>query len=322
MDNFYLQVQEIERVLNNQGVKQLKKEFNKISLKYREEKGGEAIVKNESEVLTYVSSRMSETTAVINDVVNKICKVSNFQQNIKTVLDVGSGTGACLWALDNHIKNLKVVAIEREPMMIKYAKLLSEKLSCKIDYIKNNVLSQDVKKLERFDLVIESFMLNELSDEDRLKAVDFMCEKSADFLVIIEPGTPTSYERMMLVREYVLSKGFNIIIPCMHSGKCGLKNDYCNFSVRVNRTRNNMHIKGGTLNYEDEKYFYLVFRKNDKREESYNVILRKPFHRKGCVDLKLCKEDGGIENKTITKSNKTFYKQAKDFKHGDIVKFD
>lgn len=320
MENFLELTHAIDDILNENKLLKIKQEFNKISAKYREESGGVTVVSTKDQVLSYLSGRMIETASVVDDVLNRVCQVTSFKCDVKTVLDIGSGTGSCLWAIDNFVKNTEVIALEKEPEMIKFAKQLNKNLSCAASYVQASVLSDEVKKLNSCDLVIESFMLNELSDIDRVKAVDFMLSKAKDYVIMIEPGTPKSYERMMIVREYVLSKGFNLVLPCMHSNECGLQNDYCNFSVRVSRTKTNRQIKGGTLNYEDEKYFYLVFRKENKREKNYSgVVLRKPIYRKGCVDLKLCLEDGCIKNKTITKSQKENYKKAKDLKHGDVV---
>lgn len=322
MDNFELLSNKIADVLSKEKIVNLKKSFNAISEKYRKERGdSETVVSNNDEVLTYISSRMIETSAIVDDVLSKIDSITDFKSEVFKIIDVGSGTGACLWAIENYFKRAKVIAIEKETAMIKYSKLLCESLSCYIDYLEESIFSKKINDIENSDLVIESFMLNELTDKERLKATQTMCDKTDDFLVLIEPGTPKSYERMMEVRNYVLSKGFNLILPCSHSGVCGLKNDYCNFSVRVSRTNVNRQVKNAALNYEDEKYFYLVFRKNKKREDVNKfVVLRKPIYRKGCVDLKLCALDGNIKNETITKSNIN-YKKARKLKHGDIVDF-
>ena len=320
MENFLDLAQAIDFVLTKQGITNLKKEFNVISSKYRQEIGGESIISTKEQVLSYISGRMIETAVIVDDVLNKVCLVSNFKNDIKTVLDVGSGTGSCLWALSNFLNKASVIALEKEELMIEYAKQLNKGLSCDIEYIQSDVLNKKTENINSCDLVIESFMLNELKEMDRIKAVDYMCEKANDYIIMVEPGTPKSYERMMEIRKYVLSKGFNLILPCLHGGECGLKNDYCNFSVRVERTKTSRQIKNGTLNYEDEKYFYLVFRKENKRAGGYSsVILRRPVYRKGCVDLKLCLKEGEIKSRTVTKSDRENYRKAKDFKHGDIT---
>jgi len=320
MDNFFKQSEKINEVLENQKISNLKQNFDDISLEYRKQNiNSKTVVSSENKVLAYLSGRMGETSVVVDSVLSKLDKVTNFSSDVKSVLDLGSGTGSVLWAIENYIPKANVVAVEKEKLMIKYSKVLSSDLNLNIDYIQENVLSKNVEELNNADLVIESYMLNELTENEAIKILDLMAEKTRKYLVIVEPGTPKSYEKMMIFRDYLLSKGLNLILPCPHSDKCGLNNDYCNFSVRVPRSKLVRQVKSGALNYEDEKYFYLIFSK-EKQAKNYNsTILRRPIYRKGCVDLKLCGSDSQIKIKTITKSDKQKYKVAKDYKHGDNI---
>ena len=323
MDNYRLLKDKIEGLLSSTKLASLRKDFSSISSTYRKQNiDSNSVVKNDAEVYAYLSTRMCATTSIIFDVLSCINKVVDF--DINTVLDIGSGTGAALWAMDNLFPSLRVTALELQNCMIKYSKILSESLSLDVNYIEGNILSKTTcDKLPLCDLVIESFVLNELSDSDRLKAVDTMCDKTKDYVVLIEPGTPKSYERMMDIRDHILSKGFSLILPCQHSMPCPLNNDYCNFSVRVERSGIERQVKGGTLSYEDEKYFYLVFRKNSVVSNSVkSVVIRHPVYRKNCIDIKLCDNAGGIVTKTITKSDKINYKYVKKLSHGDIVDID
>lgn len=320
MDNFLSQQQVIQEVLKNHKMSSIKKDFNNISSQYRKENiNSKTVVSLENEVIGYLLGRMGETSVVVDSVLSKLDKVTDFSSDVKSVLDLGSGTGSVLWAIENYIPNANVVAVEKEKLMIKYSKILSSDLNLNIDYIHENVLSKNVEDLSNVDLVIESYMLNELTENETIKILDLMAEKTRKYLVIVEPGTPKSYEKMMIFRDYLLSKGLNLILPCPHSDKCGLENDYCNFSVRVPRSKLVRQVKSGALNYEDEKYFYLIFSKELKDKNYNSTILRRPIYRKGCVDLKLCNSDETVKSRTITKSDKQNYKAAKDFKHGDNV---
>ena len=311
----------ISGLLSNTNVASLKKDFLSISSAYRKENiSSKLVVTKDSEVLSYLSTRMCATTSVIYKVLDTILKVADF--DVESMLDVGSGTGSALWAIDNIFPGIKVTALEIEDSMLKYSKILSSDLTLDVDYIKGNILSKTTSdKLPISNLVIESFMLNELTDVDRLKAVDVMLSKTNDYLVLIEPGTPKSYERMMTIKDYVINKGLSLILPCANTGKCPLQNDYCNFSVRVERASFSRLVKSGSLSHEDEKYFYLVFRKNNTPLVKNNsIVLRHPKYRKNCVDLKLCNASG-VKDVTITKSNKDIYKLCRDVSHWDVITF-
>lgn len=319
MDNFLYQSQLISEIISNKKLSDIKKDFKEISSKYRAEKiNSSAVVSTDKQALSYLSSRMGETSVIIDDVLCKLNTLIDLDEEINSVLDLGSGTGSVFWALDNFISNIDITAVEINECMIKYSKMLSKHLDFNIEYLNADVTSSKVKNLKNFDLVIESFMLNEMKESDRIKTLDLMCEKAENYIILIEPGTPNSYEKMMKDREYLLSKNLKLVLPCPHSNKCGLKNDYCNFSVRVNRTKTSRLVKDGTLNYEDEKYFYLIFSKNDVEYNKNSVVLRKPVYRKNLVELKLCNNDTSITQTVITKNNKEIYQKAKKLKHGDI----
>lgn len=324
MKNYSALCDRIDEILRDNKISSLRKEYSTISGRYREERANSSvIVASEKEVVSYISSRMCETATIVDNVLSRVNDLDSLSVSVSSVLDIGSGTGSCLWALDNYINNANIVAVERERQMINYSKILASDLSNKIEYLQSDILSPKVKELQKSDLAIESFMLNEMEEKDRFKAVDLICEKTDDYIILIEPGTPKSYQNMIKIRQYIINKGFNLILPCPHSLECGLKDDYCNFSVRVPRTTVSRQIKGGTLNYEDEKYFYLVFRKNQGSQLNHSsIVIRRPVYRKGCVDLKLCNRDGSIKSKTITKSDKNNYKKARELKHGDCAYFE
>ena len=322
MDNFLYQSQLISEIINNKKLSDIKKDYKEISSKYRAEKiNSSAVVSTDKQALSYLSSRMGETSVIIDDVFSKLNYLIDINEEINSVLDLGSGTGSVFWALDNFASKLDITAVEMQESMIKYSKLLSKNLDFNIEYLNADVTSSKVKGLKNFDLVIESFMLNEMKESDRRITLDLMCEKSNKYIVLIEPGTPNSYEKMMKDREYLLSKNLKLLSPCPHKEKCGLKDDYCNFSVRVNRTKESRRIKDATLNYEDEKYFYLIFSKVDVGLNINSVVLRKPVYRKNLVELKLCNKDSSVMQTIVTKNNKESYQKSKKLKHGDLVDF-
>ena len=119
----------------------------------------------------------------------------------------------------------------------------------------------------------------------------------------------------MTVKRFVEEKGYNIIAPCM-SKKCTLKNDYCQFYARVERSSLHKLAKGGTLPYEDEKYFYLLFAKDEVNVEGERVI-RRPMIKENNVSLVLCTKEG-VKNKACTKKDKDEFKRAKKIKINEL----
>ena len=318
MRNYSKLSEKILSVLDTHSVKNLKSSYSSISSKYREEDiRSTKVVDSMTLAQSYLSSRMPETTHIVHSVLSRLDSVCGL--DIHTVLDVGTGTGATMWALDDICIDRHITAVEYDSSMLATAKAMCDELSQHIEYVECSVLSSKFRALPSADLVIESFMLNELSDTDRVKALESMCAKADKYLVLIEPGTPVSYERMMQLREYLLSHSMYMVLPCPHSNKCGLQGDFCNFTVRVPRSSIHRQVKDGTLSYSDEKYFYMVFSKHPVDKVHTSTILRHPQYRKNCIDIKVCSADTTISTKTITKSDKARYKLAKDYIQGDIL---
>ena len=73
MNNFMLQSQLIDKILENEKITDVKKSYKQISEKYREEKINSSIVlSNEKLALSYLASRMGETSNIIYDVFDKL----------------------------------------------------------------------------------------------------------------------------------------------------------------------------------------------------------------------------------------------------------
>ena len=155
-----------------------------------------------------------------------------------------------------------------------------------------------------------------MKPEDRLKLVEKLWELTDQFLVIVEPGTKLAFESLKKIRECLILKGAHLIAPCPHSLRCPLEEkDWCHFFTRIERSSFHRKTKEATLNYEDEKFSYLIFAKNrcvpcDAR------VLRRPFKGEGFVKLQLCSK-GNIDLKTITKKNKPHYSYVKKIECGD-----
>ena len=92
--------------------------------------------------------------------------------------------------------------------------------------------------------------------------------------------------------------------------------DWCHFSQRVERTSQHRQLKGGELGYEDEKFSYLVVAKNNSPSAGARIV-RHPGKHSGHVQLALCTPQRQIENRTVTRSSKEAYKQARKAEWGD-----
>ncbi len=303
--------EKINALYLNLNKKTLTETQRQLTDKYKTQTGqSKSLVQNKNDGLLYAISRMPATYSVVYTLVSALAKQGAIE-NVESVLDMGSGTGAGYFALKELDESLNITLVEREKNMIDVFKTLSEN---KVDVEWQDCLKY--KSDKKFDLVLTSYVLSEMTEHDRLLAVDKMLEITNGSLLIIDTGTPRTYENMMTVKRHVEQIGYHIIAPCM-SKKCGLKNDYCQFYARVERSSLHKLAKAGELSYEDEKYFYLLISKTDKKLQGQRVI-RRPLIKENNVELVLCSENG-IEKKAFTKKNKEDFKKAKKSKINDIL---
>lgn len=152
--------------------------------------------------------------------------------------------------------------------------------------------------------------------EERLKALERLWAVTGQFLVIIEPGTPFGFSQIREMRDFLIAQGAHLLLPCPHAGPCPMAGgNWCHFSARVERSSAHRKVKGASLNYEDEKFSYVVFSKQ-LLPRCEGRVIRRPVQGQGFVKLQVCSPSGLVE-KTISKKNKEEFRYAKKIKWGD-----
>lgn len=307
----------INKLNDKVNIKSINSDAKEISKRYRANKNdGNRLLTKENEAISYVLSRMPATYQAA-----KTCLSKAFEYNkvdINTVLDVGAGTGTATWAVLDVLGKKDFFCFERERAMINTAKELMQEQSV----LKNATWkSFDITTDEiegNFDLIIASYMINELSIENIEKAVEKLWYSTNKVLLIIEPGTPHGFSNIKHIREYLLKKNGSILAPCSSKEECPLtKDDWCSFSCRVQRTKTHKILKDGEASFEDEKFSYIAFSKEgvDIKE---NRILRHPIINKGYAEFKICTKSG-IKTIKLSKKDGEIYKAAKKKNAGDIL---
>lgn len=171
--------------------------------------------------------------------------------------------------------------------------------------------------IESTDLVTISYVLGELTETDRAAVVD-AAAASGQAVVVVEPGTPDGYARVIAARDRLIDAGFHIAAPCPHSATCPIVpgQDWCHFSARVSRSSLHRQVKGGSLPYEDEKFSYVAAARFPTTPAPARVV-RRPQIRKGQVLLDLCDTEERLRRETVTKRHGPLYRAARDVDWGD-----
>ncbi|MDP3936244.1 MAG: small ribosomal subunit Rsm22 family protein [Alphaproteobacteria bacterium] len=266
---------------------------------------------------TYLMSRMPATYAAIARVLMEIPE----DEGVKSVLDIGSGPGTGLWAVRERFDSLEsYVGLEGDQGFIMLAERLNTVASELLVEWMSGRYPKGLPNIKA-DLVLMSYTVGENSVGNVLKTIDHVWrENVSEWLVVIEPGTPKGFNSILDIRAYVTQNGGYIYAPCKGNYNCPLiGQDWCHFSVRLERSHLQKKIKDATLPYEDEKFSYLIVRKTAGAfSENESRIIKKPMVRPGHITLDLCNESG-YDRKTISKSQKETYRTAKKSEWGDSV---
>lgn len=291
----------IDVFLKNTDIQTLEKASLQLSENYRAFKG----LSSYEEHLAYLAARLPATYEVILKVLQEIAPLS-----ISSILDMGAGPGTVEWAANEVWKNPSLTAIEYDPVFIE----LGKKLGSKAEWVEKNL--QASSSFTPHDLIIFNYSLGELSDLSLLKKI---WPLAGHAVVIVEPGTPKGYDKMLEARQILIDLGGHVWAPCPHSLACPLpEGDWCHFSVRVERRFLHRKAKKAILPYEDEKYSYVIVGKEPSKSAACRLI-REPKRRPGHVRLFLCCPDG-LEETIVSKKEGAIYKEARKLSWGDTFK--
>ncbi len=289
-----------------------------ISKTYRDG-GGSGTIKSETDALAYAVARMPATYAAVVASLNALCEIRpDFAP--ASLLDVGAGPGTASWA-----------AAEAFPSLQDF-KLLDANVALRtlaLDLVRDSSRLRDASyergearaalaKAETADLVIASYMIGEIGDAEQKALADLMWAKTRDTLLVVEPGTPAGYARIIALRERLIAAGAHVAAPCPHDGKCPLvAPDWCHFTQRLQRSRAHKQVKGVELPFEDEKFAYVALTRAPVARRASRV-LAQPVVTKVEVSAKLCTPAGLAVTKTPRRA-KADYARARRWRWGDAV---
>lgn len=306
----------INRLLSENKASNIIENAQTISNRYRKNDGkGKRLLTNESEAVSYVISRMPATYAAVYSVFKQI--LANYNEKMTSLLDVGAGTGAGTWAV-NEIENMsQITCLEIEKSMSNIGKKLMKNTALdNVQWKSYDILQDEI--VEKADIVLTSYMINELPEQEREKVVLKLWQATDKLMVVIEPGTPEGFKNILNIRNLIKEQGGYIVAPCCCNDGCPIKeNDWCAFYARVARSSIHRQAKGGNLGYEDEKFSYIAFSKMPV-EITGERILRHPQINSGFVKVKLCTADG-IQEKTYSKKDGEIYKKIKKLDAGEKI---
>ncbi len=275
------------------------------------------ILRDRADVAAYAAYRMPATFEAVRSALAAFAAAAPGWVPGSHV-DVGGGTGAATWAVAATWDGERPVTVLdwAEPALALGREIAAAHPALR-DARWQRARIGSALRLDAADLVTVSYVLGELTAADRTAVVD-AAAAAAEAVVVVEPGTPDGYARVIEARGRLIAAGFQVAAPCPHSAACPIApgTDWCHLSARVSRSSLHRLVKGGSLAYEDEKFSYVAAVRFPVTPAPARVV-RRPQIRKGQVLLDLCEPDEQLRRRTVTKRHGTLYKAARDADWGD-----
>lgn len=292
----------------------------RLSESYRARRPTTQAIRDETDALAYALTRMPATYAAV---VSALGRLATEQPDFTpdSLLDVGSGLGAAAYAAATIWPALgRVEMIDRSPAFLALAASLAAE-SAVAPLESARLVAGDMtrlgKNVEPHDLVTLAYALTELADSELEPVAHALWARTGGALVVVEPGTPRDYARLLRLRERLIGLGAEILAPCPHARPCPLvAPDWCHFSVRLPRSRAHKALKGAEAPFEDEKFSWLVAAR--KGAPAAGRVLAPARHNKAGVTLKLC-ETMGLREIFLPKRDKARYELFRKKDWGDDI---
>lgn len=289
-----------------------------ISKTYRDG-GTSAAIRSDTDALAYALARMPATYAADIASLNALAAIRpDFVP--ESLLDIGAGPGTATWAAAAAFPSLETFTLldANEALRSLALGLINEDPRLRhAGYRRGDAVAM-LGDAVSADLVVASYVIGELGESQQSELAQAMWQKTRDALLVVEPGTPAGYARIIALRRQLIGQGAHVAAPCPHDAACPLiAPDWCHFSQRLQRSRAHKQVKGADVPFEDEKFCYVAFSRAPIAQRHARV-LAQPAVGKAEITAKLCTE-GGVETAKIPRRDKVAYAEARRWRWGDAV---
>ena len=291
----------------------------RLTSRYRGEiRDGRFHVSEDDAARAYLAARLPATFAAVRAVMAAVEeRMPDFAP--RSLLDLGAGPGTALWAAHDTWASLDdALMIEGSAAMRRWGERLAAAAPPFARAWRDLDFARGLGAQDKRDLVTIAYVLDELEDAARAALVETAWAATGSLLLIVEPGTPAGWQRILDARARLLDAGAHVIAPCAHEAPCPIvPPDWCHFSRRVARTKIHLRSKGAVVPFEDEKFIYLAAAREPAPHAAR--VLAPPRASSGKVGLKLCLPSGVVENRLVTKREGELFKTARRLDWGDAL---
>jgi ribosomal protein RSM22 (predicted rRNA methylase) len=289
-----------------------------ISRAYR---GGHSsrLIADAGDALAYALTRMPATYAAVAACLDALrTALPGFAP--ASLLDVGAGPGTASFAGAELFASLSAFGlIDANPALRDLAlRLTAESARLRQAEYRLGYAATELAAASPADLVVASYVLAELPPDEAMALAERMWTKTAGVLLIVEPGTPDGWRRILAARTQLVAQGGRVAAPCPHDAACPLAEpDWCHFSQRLPRSRDHKQVKQADAPFEDEKFAYIALSRLPVPQRPARV-LAPPVLTKAAVTARLCTPTE-VAMLNAPRRDKLAYAAARRLRWGDTV---
>lgn len=304
--------------LEGQGRAALADRARRQSERYRAGGGSAAVVTDEADALAYALARAPATYAACHAAFEALAELADLEP--ASLLDAGAGTGSASWAAAEVWRGLSAATfLDSNPAFLAAAADLAAGHPALAGAARLRGDLAAAAELPPADLVIASYALAELPDAQVAAAALRLWAAAGQALVVVEPGSPAGWRRVLAIRAALIEAGAHIATPCPHQSVCPVEApDWCHFSQRLARSRDHRLAKAASVPFEDEKFIYLAALRQPASRPAARIV-GPPHLSKPAIALKLCTAEGALEHRPYPRRDKAAYAAVRRLAWGDAI---
>ncbi|MET1027324.1 MAG: small ribosomal subunit Rsm22 family protein, partial [Dongiaceae bacterium] len=215
--------QAVDRTLTGIALADLAQAASLLSRRYRAEiRDGNFHLADDMAALAYLATRLPATYAAIRAAMTAAAeRLPDFAP--RSLLDVGAGPGSALWAASDTWPDLDdALLIEGSAAIRGQGEKLAIASSVSRIAWRDGDVTGDWPALlpagsPSHDLVTLAYVLDELAPPARDRLVERLWAATGGLLLLVEPGTPAGWERILAARQLLIAAGAVLVAPCPHA---------------------------------------------------------------------------------------------------------
>ena len=168
--------------------------------------GNSGTIRTEADALAYALARMPATYAAVTASLNALVEIRPDFAPV-SLLDIGAGPGTATLGRGGSVSVAARTSRSSMPTT-RCARwrstLRATAPGCATISYERGEARAALAKADAADLVVASYMIGEIGDAERRALAELMWAKTRDTLLVVEPGTPAGYARIIALREHLI----------------------------------------------------------------------------------------------------------------------